>query len=104
MTTLDPALIQFRAAINELYGDRVERIVLFGSRARGDARPDSDYDVAVFLKDMQDRWDVFDRMAIIETNIIEKTGLVIHAMPYTAETYKERTPLMHEIRREGIDL
>jgi predicted nucleotidyltransferase len=24
---------------------------LFGSRARGDGKPDSDYDIAVFLKD-----------------------------------------------------
>jgi hypothetical protein len=29
--------------------------VLFGSRARGDARPDSDYEVAVFLRDMVGR-------------------------------------------------
>jgi len=25
-------------------------------------------------------------------------------MPYRAGSYRERTPLMHEIRREGIDL
>src|SRR5712691_2261832 len=47
----DPVLNRFRAALNEAYGERIERVVLFGSRARGDARPDSDYDVAVFLKD-----------------------------------------------------
>lgn len=104
MSTTDPALIQFRAAINELYGDRIERVVLFGSRARGDAQPDSDYDVAVFLRGMEDRWAEFDRIAIIETDIIEKTGSVIHAMPYLAGAYQERTPLMHEIRREGLDL
>ena len=31
------------------------RIVLFGSRARGDARPDSDYDLLVILDQVQDR-------------------------------------------------
>jgi type III restriction enzyme len=31
-------------------GTRVSRIILFGSRARGDARPDSDYDVLVIVR------------------------------------------------------
>ena len=44
----DPALQRFRAAVAAMYGDRVSRLVLFGSRARGDAGPDSVYDVAVF--------------------------------------------------------
>src|SRR4051812_10417625 len=44
----DPILKRFRTALDQLYGDRIERVVLFGSRARGDAREDSDYDLAVF--------------------------------------------------------
>ncbi len=46
----DPALSRFRGAVARAYGERLDRIVLFGSRARGDARPDSDHDVAVFPK------------------------------------------------------
>jgi predicted nucleotidyltransferase len=45
----DPILNRFRAALAETYGDRLERAVLFGSRARGDSPPDSDYDIAVLL-------------------------------------------------------
>jgi hypothetical protein len=100
----DPVLVKFRAALNELYGDRIERVVLFGSRARGDAHPDSDYDVAVFLKDLDDRWAEADKIAITTTNILLETGEMIHAMPYRAGSYRERTPLMHELRREGRDL
>jgi len=51
----DPILKRFGAALDELYGDRIERVVLFGSRARGDEQMDSDYDVAVFLNGFADR-------------------------------------------------
>jgi predicted nucleotidyltransferase len=33
MAIVDPVLIRFRAALDRVYGDRVERVVLFGSRA-----------------------------------------------------------------------
>ncbi|HEY1982510.1 MAG TPA: nucleotidyltransferase domain-containing protein [Xanthobacteraceae bacterium] len=58
----DPVLKRFRAALDMLYGDRIERVVLFGWRARGEAREDSDYDVAVFLKSLADRWQEVDRI------------------------------------------
>ena len=37
----DPILKRFRATLDEIYGQRLERVVLYGSRARGDARPES---------------------------------------------------------------
>ena len=100
----DPVLMRFRCAVTEIYGDRVERVVLFGSRARGEARPDSDYDVAIFLRGMADRFVEMNRLADLSTHILEETGEFIHAMPYCAGSYDERTPLMHEIRADGIDL
>jgi len=100
----DPVLARFRKALSEIYGDRLERVVLYGSRARGDARPDSDYDIAVFLHDMNDVGPDLHRLTNLETTIIDETGKVVHAMSYRAGSYNERTPLMREIRREGIEL
>jgi predicted nucleotidyltransferase len=100
----DPALARFREALGELYGDRLDRVVLFGSRARGDAGADSDYDVAVFLKDFDDRWTEVDRLMPVVTDILYDQGVFIHAMPYRAGADRDRTPLMHEIRRDGLDL
>ena len=100
----DPILSRFRAAIEALYGERLERVVLFGSRARGDSNADSDYDIAVFLRDLDNRWQEAKRLAALETDILAETGAFVHAMPYAAGAYRERTPLMHEIRREGVDL
>jgi uncharacterized protein len=101
---IDPVLERYRASLREIYGDRLERAVLFGSRARGDAGPDSDSDVAVFLREMGDRFAEMDRLADLSTQILDEMGEFIHAMPYSAGSYVERTPLMHEIREDGVDL
>jgi predicted nucleotidyltransferase len=101
----NPVLKRFRAAVAEIYGDRLERMVLFGSRARGDAREDSDYDIAVFLRDMDDRFKEMNRLADLSTEILYDMGEFIHAMPYGAGFYNDPCePLMHEIRAECIDL
>jgi predicted nucleotidyltransferase len=102
--TDDPVLVRFRRALDEVYGDKIERVVLFGSRARGDARPGSDYDIVVFLNGPDSFNDEAARLAAIETDILYDTGAVINAMPFSAGAYRHRTGLMSELRRDGLDL
>ncbi len=100
----DPILTRFRANLAEIYGERLDRVVLFGSRARGEAKPDSDYDVAVFLTTLPDRWQELDRLADLRVRFLDETGAFFDAKPYPAASYQEALPLMHELRREGLDL
>jgi uncharacterized protein len=102
--TDDPTLRRLRRALDALYGDRIERVVLFGSRARGDAGEDSDYDLAVFLHDLTDRWHELDRLADLRADFLEDAGVFIDAKPYPAGAYRDRTTLMREIRRDCVDL
>jgi predicted nucleotidyltransferase len=102
--TKDPILRRFRSALREIYGEQIERVVLFGSRARGDARPDSDYDVAVFLQNIDGFAKEAAKIAEVETGILLETGAVINALPLRAGSYSERTGLMRELRRDGVDL
>jgi uncharacterized protein len=97
----DPVLVRFRAALDDLYGDRIQRVVLFGSRARGDARPDSDYDVAVFLKDFRTFSAELDPLVDAEIVILSDTGAVINALPFPAGAHRQRTGFMRELRRDG---
>jgi predicted nucleotidyltransferase len=100
----NPILTRFRAALAELYGDRLERVALFGSRARGDHRPDSDYDVAVFIKDPGTLTEELDKLASLTTAILLDTGAVISAKPFYAGAYRARTAFMHGLRKDGLDL
>ena len=100
----DPILKRLRRALDELYGDRLERVVLFGSRARGNANKESDYDVAAFLNELADRWRELDRLAELRADFLEDADVFLDAKPYSAGAYRDRTTLMREIRREGVDL
>jgi uncharacterized protein len=97
----DPVLARFRKAIDSAYGERVERVVLFGSRARGDHRQDSDYDVAVFLKDWRLLWDELEGMSAAALEILVETGADISAKPFQAAAWGEESAFMHELRRDG---
>jgi uncharacterized protein len=100
----DPILRRLRISLDKTYGKRVERVVLFGSRARGDARPDSDYDVAVFLKEPESFWRESGRLADIGTDILYDTGAVINALPFKAGLDRQDSALMRELARDGRDL
>jgi uncharacterized protein len=100
----DPILKRFRAELDKVYGDRLDRVVLFGSRARGDARPDSDYDIAVFLRDPESFWDESGRLAEIEVGLMDRGQAVIHALPFHATDISRQTLFMNDVRQEGIEI
>jgi predicted nucleotidyltransferase len=100
----DAVLTRFRTALGELYGERLERVVLYGSRARGDHRTDADYDIAVFIKDRGVLGAELHRLASVETHILCDTGAVVNALPFPAGAYRERTGFMQELRDDGLDL
>ena len=100
----DPVLDELRRRLELIYGDSIDRLILFGSRARGLASDDSDYDVAVFLKELPDRWEALHRLADLRFQMMTETGAFFDLLPYRATDYVQRTPLMREIRRDGIDL
>jgi predicted nucleotidyltransferase len=100
----DPILTRLRAALGQIYGERLERVVLYGSRARGDHRPDSDYDVAVFIKNPDSLGAELHRLAYLTTDILVDAGAVISAIPFRAGADRERTGFMHELRNDGLDL
>jgi predicted nucleotidyltransferase len=100
----DKVLTRLRHRLNRLYGARLARAVLYGSRARGDWNADSDYDVAVFLTEITDWRPDQERLADLRVELFDETGALLDIHPFRASEWPDRTPLMGEIRREGVDL
>jgi uncharacterized protein len=102
--TEEPVLRRLKAQLERRYGDRLERVLLFGSRARGDARPDSDWDVAVFLRGYDGKLDEASRLADFTFDLLVDEGVDLSVKLFAPEELHRRTPLMHEIRREEVPL
>ncbi len=75
--------------------------MLFGLRARDQASADSDYDLAVFLKTMPDRWAERDCLADLTVRILDETGVFFDAKSYVASAMNTDSPLRDEVQREG---
>ena len=51
--TMQSLIEQYVAEVKKIYGTHLHKVILFGSYARGDFRPDSDVDIMILL-DMSD--------------------------------------------------
>ena len=103
--TLTPLLQEFRQELAKIYGDRLVKVILFGSQARGEATKESDIDVMVVLKSPVLPGDEIIRMADIATQLDLKYNEFISIIPIAEEDFLHRqSPLMENIYREGIVL
>jgi hypothetical protein len=53
---------------------------------------------------MADYRSEINRLADLRVDFLDATGAFFDTKPYPAAAYQERTPLMHEIWRDGRDL
>ena len=84
-------------------GIRIDKVVLYGSCARGRERPDSDIDVAIVSKDFgKDKTE--EGMMLFR--IAGGVDVRLEPVPLSCESYENDTwiPLIYEIRENGIEL
>jgi len=112
-TSIDPvtrnALAAFQKILITRYGGHLKALYLFGSRARGDHRPDSDADVAVFLDHVADpigeQFDLIDEGygILLDTGVNIQPWVFDEASLIDPEHYPA-PHLVKTIRQDGVRL
>ena len=94
-------LKRFKAEVKKVFGERLDRVVLFGSRSRGDADPDSDFDLLVTVEslDEADQKRVFDIAA--DLSLEYGTVLAVLVVPTNDFTEDRYFYLYENIQKEG---
>src|SRR5207244_9650563 len=86
-----------------LYGDRLNRVLLFGSWARGDAHPESDIDLLVVLDRVDSVWDELRRMDLVLWRHSFDNDTVVTALPVASgDVEAGKRPVLVRARKEGL--
>ena len=101
---IEPILKEFKQQISELYGQRLKKVVLYGSYARGQSNDEhSDIDLAVVLAGTVDPCEEIDRMADIFTDLNLEHNVLIAVYPVSQSNFdKVESPLLINVRKEGV--
>ena len=96
------ALARLLARLEEECGDRIRRVILFGSRARGDADEESDLDLLIVAADGEEQVKAVTQQFEWDENLYGTTLI------FSEEEYHEwqrlRMPLYVNVRRDGVEL
>ncbi len=96
-------LQQLRAELNRVIGKQIEALYLYGSQARGEARPDSDLDVLVVIRGDYQYFDLVERTGEIAARLSLQYDTVISLAFTSAEKYNnQKIPFLLNVREEGI--
>jgi predicted nucleotidyltransferase len=91
--------------LREIYGARLRRLILFGSQARGDARPDSDVDLLVVLGGPVRSYEESKRTSRVATRAAAYRGTTLSFVHLSEAAFAEdRHSLIPSVKEEGVDL
>ena len=105
LTSIKPLLNELKRDLQALYGDRLVKLILFGSHARGEANLDSDIDLLAVLKSpVSQVQEIFNMSNLLVKMLLEHDELV-SIIPMSEERFNAKdVALLRNIHREGIEL
>jgi len=95
---------ELKESLEAFLGDRLLRMVLFGSMARGDYGEESDVDVAIIIRGLtrELKHQILDKVAEVELNHLTPVSALILSEDEFNRLKKRERRIALDIEREGI--
>jgi|SRR6516164_4878186 predicted nucleotidyltransferase len=100
----DPVIQEFAAMLRQRLGSHLRHILLFGSRARGDAQDNSDYNMLVVVDHRTPELRAI--ILEVESQLMERYGALVATVLRSEAEWQQLQgfPLARNIAREGVPL
>ncbi|MDH7514070.1 MAG: nucleotidyltransferase domain-containing protein [Clostridiales bacterium] len=97
-------LRELKESLEAFLGDRLLRMVLFGSLARGDYNDESDMDVAIIIRGLtrELKHQILDKVAEVELNHLTPVSVLILSEDEFNRLKKRERRIALDIEREGV--
>ena len=96
---------QIKKILEELYGNRLLEVILYGSFANDNATVESDIDIAIVLRGRVNKSKEIDRIYDVLYDLMLETGELISINPLSEYEIKNTVwPLYYYIRTEGVEI
>lgn len=103
--TLKTILSQTSQGLKKIYGPHLDKIILYGSQARGDAEPDSDIDILIVLNRDFNPAEENNRISLLIASLCLEYNILISCALASSRQFQEyNNSFFRNIRREGIPL
>ncbi len=105
---VDPLVLQlakeYKESLQQLYGDELYELILFGSYARGQQHAESDLYFAIVLRNNKTRAAAeIARTSVVSSRLSLKYGIVLSSLPVSVEKKQHSMQgIYQEMRNEGI--
>lgn len=100
---LDKVIDEYRTYLEQHYGERLVKVILPGSQARGDATPDSNIDLLIVLKYPMNAGVEIDQTGDFTATLCLKYDVVVSpAFVSLSRFQQEASPFFRNVNREGV--
>ena len=102
---IKPVLTKLKSYLIKTYGNRLDRIILFGSFTENKATQKSDIDIAIILKQKCNLSKEIDRVSDFLNGILLEDGELVSFYPVSRrEISNSNWPLFANIKEKGLRL
>jgi len=104
---INPSIIailnEFKKILQNLYGNNLQKLILYGSYARGEERNYSDIDIAIIFKRLDNPYKEIDKINEATYDLDIENNIILNFYPISENEFNSRNLSFYKtIKIEGI--